>query len=401
MAVPSNAQYRNGVLPVTGDQYNTFLQGSPSVASLRTFVGLANMQVSLLGLTTAGDGGAGTFWWNPSNTAPDDGINVIVPPAAASGAWNRLPTTAIFSSGDFSGPPTLPGYPLGDPTILAYSVLQVTSQTVQPVVNEYMASLNFISTTGANSTVATSSNKVGLYVAIDAKPGSGNVWAFNPVTVIYPGACAIGGVQTVESDLVNNSGVDYNTNIDTPGAFNQPSAFNLSLTHAGTNSSSAAIWISGTSTSQGGGWAAGVVFSNGSTNRASILDINSPEYSYKIIGGPAYGFDTSLASIANQALRLGNGQTIGWRNHAGSTDVRVLQTDASDNLYLGDSNVTMLYVEAPVTMVKAVGFDGNIGFFSTAPTTKPTVVGSKGGNAALASLLTALAGFGLLTDSST
>jgi hypothetical protein len=41
-----------------------------------------------------------------------------------------------------------------------------------------------------------------------------------------------------------------------------------------------------------------------------------------------------------------------------------------------------------------------IGFFATAPVAKPTVTGSRGANAALASLLTALAGLGLLTDSS-
>lgn len=42
-----------------------------------------------------------------------------------------------------------------------------------------------------------------------------------------------------------------------------------------------------------------------------------------------------------------------------------------------------------------------LGFFSQAPTTKPTVTGSRGGNAALASLLTALAALGLITDSTT
>lgn len=41
------------------------------------------------------------------------------------------------------------------------------------------------------------------------------------------------------------------------------------------------------------------------------------------------------------------------------------------------------------------------GFFNTAATTKQTVTGAKGGNAALASLLTALAAYGLITDSST
>jgi hypothetical protein len=41
-----------------------------------------------------------------------------------------------------------------------------------------------------------------------------------------------------------------------------------------------------------------------------------------------------------------------------------------------------------------------LAFYGTNPAAKPTVTGSRGGNAALASLLTALAGLGLLTDSS-
>jgi len=41
------------------------------------------------------------------------------------------------------------------------------------------------------------------------------------------------------------------------------------------------------------------------------------------------------------------------------------------------------------------------GFNGTAPIAKPTVTGSRAGNAALASLLTSLANYGLITDSST
>jgi hypothetical protein len=42
---------------------------------------------------------------------------------------------------------------------------------------------------------------------------------------------------------------------------------------------------------------------------------------------------------------------------------------------------------------------GAVGFFGVGPVTKPTVTGSRGGNAALASLLTQLAALGLITDS--
>jgi hypothetical protein len=47
-----------------------------------------------------------------------------------------------------------------------------------------------------------------------------------------------------------------------------------------------------------------------------------------------------------------------------------------------------------------IGASGELGFFGATPASKPTVTGSRGGNAALASLLTALAGLGLIVDNS-
>ena len=44
---------------------------------------------------------------------------------------------------------------------------------------------------------------------------------------------------------------------------------------------------------------------------------------------------------------------------------------------------------------------GPVGFYGAAPIAKPAVTGSRGANAALASLLTQLAALGLITDSST
>jgi len=44
----------------------------------------------------------------------------------------------------------------------------------------------------------------------------------------------------------------------------------------------------------------------------------------------------------------------------------------------------------------------NVGFFGTTPaSSRPVVSGSKGGNAALASLITTLASLGIITDSTT
>jgi len=60
----------------------------------------------------------------------------------------------------------------------------------------------------------------------------------------------------------------------------------------------------------------------------------------------------------------------------------------------------LLNVIGELTTTAAVTIGGDVGFYGHASAAKPTVTGLKGGNAALDSLLTALAGLGLITDSS-
>ncbi len=50
---------------------------------------------------------------------------------------------------------------------------------------------------------------------------------------------------------------------------------------------------------------------------------------------------------------------------------------------------------------KEVGGTLQLGFFGATPVAKPDIAGAKGGNVALANLLTALANLGILTDSTT
>lgn len=90
MSVPSLAAYQNGINVISGDNLNTFVQTCNNSSTLRAFTGTANMTVNLLGISAPNDGSGGAFWWNSASTAPDDNYNVIVPPGAASGAWNRV-----------------------------------------------------------------------------------------------------------------------------------------------------------------------------------------------------------------------------------------------------------------------------------------------------------------------
>lgn len=94
-----------------------------------------------------------------------------------------------------------------------------------------------------------------------------------------------------------------------------------------------------------------------------------------ITNGVTVGGSTTFTDAA---ARFVPGTTsLSVRNHANNTD-NVLITDAGN-----------------------MSIHGNFGINGVSAIAKPTVTGSKGANAALASLLTALASYGLITDSST
>lgn len=76
---------------------------------------------------------------------------------------------------------------------------------------------------------------------------------------------------------------------------------------------------------------------------------------------------------------------------------RYIQLNAGATSYI----TLKLWLKDELELDGALNHDGTtVGFYGAAPAAKPTVTGSRGGNAALASLLTGLATLGLVTDSS-
>lgn len=86
------------------------------------------------------------------------------------------------------------------------------------------------------------------------------------------------------------------------------------------------------------------------------------------------------------------------------------ETNVSDASISWESNNVIVFagLGAPCTITGQAGANAliiaktgtRLGFLGTAPVVKQTVTGSKSANAALASLLTALANYGIITDSS-
>lgn len=91
--IPSLAVQPQGQGVVNADNLNTFLQVALNVAQLRTFVGLQNMTVWMLGTTTPNDGGQGPFYWSSAATGADDNGATTIQPNGVTGPgrWLREP----------------------------------------------------------------------------------------------------------------------------------------------------------------------------------------------------------------------------------------------------------------------------------------------------------------------
>ena len=91
-----------------------------------------------------------------------------------------------------------------------------------------------------------------------------------------------------------------------------------------------------------------------------------------------------------------NDQAVVGRNQLGTGDVTMLKLNTNNVLEIPGA----AQIGGVLQLVSDLKIAGNVGFYNTAATAKQTVTGLKGSNAALASLLTALATIGLITDSS-
>ena len=138
------------------------------------------------------------------------------------------------------------------------------------------------------------------------------------------------------------------------------------------------------------------------TNSTTEFSINLEGTSSRLIGVTRRPQANSAGR--NFTLQSG-GATVGATNQNGGTlflnagistgsgeSGIKLQTAVAGTAGTGDRSPTNVAIEA---------LGNKLAFNGATPITKPTVTGSRGGNAALASLITALAQLGLITDSTT
>lgn len=114
------------------------------------------------------------------------------------------------------------------------------------------------------------------------------------------------------------------------------------------------------------------------------------------------GLNLSLGTYtANNAVYLGAGHNIRWdgngriNSSAGTMGITTGDADADGGLYANGYGVAAMLWDGTGGVPRLRFFGGGT------PAVKPSITGSRGGNAALADLLTKLAGLGLLTDTTT
>lgn len=231
-----------------------------------------------------------------------------------------------------------------------------------------------------------------------------------------------GGVRSVVS-------ISASTPTDSAGIVLEPEV-NISLTGAGVDIATA---VSSTVRSAGSLWVAGsatVGYSNGGLNVGSGIT-GAAAGQIRISGGLSVGGDlntssgqirtyledssstsrpntilldhnstvTPAAGFGHDILLRGESTTTADRSMAIISTRWAVATDASRRAEMVFSLFDATTSRTPLH-ISTSGSAPTIGFLGASPAARQTVTGSRGGNAALASLLTALATLGLITDSS-
>jgi hypothetical protein len=120
-----------------------------------------------------------------------------------------------------------------------------------------------------------------------------------------------------------------------------------------------------------------------------------------IVGGGASGFKVTTATTPNVQ---GSAQGVYLGVNGGAPAIEL--ADGTNTYRIDNTSGSLRFLKAGVQVNMTLDLTGaltvkqGVGFYNTAPTTKQAVTGSRGANAALASLITALAAYGLVTDSS-
>ena len=243
---------------------------------------------------------------------------------------------------------------------------------------------------------ATSTNPTVLANKVDTDTGLG--WVSTNT-----GALIAAGTKVLDwtSGQVNISGALSSTGTHTVGTnssgnsatLQQAGTFNFKLNGDTPSQLGVVSWTNNSGTQTGNMWG------TGDSSASTVLRVKSLGIIDLVPGG--VGIDATVgyrATTTEFSVPTGTGPAL-LNEVASSANPTLVPNRAAPTFGVGGgtNEVALIGNGSEVLTVGA----NTLGFFGSAPIVKRTITGSRGGNAALASLLTALAATGLLTDSTT
>lgn len=151
-------------------------------------------------------------------------------------------------------------------------------------------------------------------------------------------------------------------------------------------------------------YAGQIRFDGGAGATSQIIEMGTTQF---LVKGYAADFATEHNLIGIQATSVPAGQSTNWFffnpsvTGTGSIQTQAAGIDANIQYLIQGKGTSGVTLRDGNSLAKFAVNTTGIGFYGTTPVSKPTVTGSKGGNAALDSLVQALATLGLITNSTT
>lgn len=180
---------------------------------------------------------------------------------------------------------------------MTYAALSVQGVTGQTDEREFLVNLGLVSDHGNVSRPTPYHDKVTLYVGVEGREGTGDIWAFNPLLTQAAGSGDY-NAQGVELDFNNANG--HRGEADAGSGLAPPVSYGFSITGAAPYRSTSAILVTGSGGEDRGRiWNRGIVFANDCVQQSTFQDLGSPDKSVDIRGDPVFGVYQSSPKSKN------------------------------------------------------------------------------------------------------
>lgn len=287
---------------------------------------------------------------SPLATNPN---SVLTTPASGVPALTQY--LSLPNSPSFVTSPT--GNPTGGSLLGTYSTVAVQGGTQNPGNREFLVNIGLNSTQGAGVS-NNNGDKVALYIGATGQPGTGDLWAFNPLLAQEAGSGSY-NAQVIENDL-NNFDTDKG---GSDGISGYPSKVAVGISVSGINDANNYQNTSDFVADSFNFNAAGSLFAHGFVCNGFFKFNCIASYAQQPtfiadFGGGVYGIDLYSAVLSGGGIRLPTNPTGGiiGRNTANTADVPLIRFDGT-NSFLCGTGCAAVEVGGPLLPLTTMTYD--------------------------------------------